>query len=112
MQRNEEMSIQWEPFLPFAAPFSTKKRACGPKEGRYVQKASAQVFRISDRGFRIFLVFFFNPHSAIGIPQFGGGPIGRPAHPIKTQRNQKELFSEGGPARPFGQWEGFYILQI
>jgi len=23
------------------------------------------------------LVFFFNPHSAIGIPQFGGGPIGR-----------------------------------
>jgi len=24
-------------------------------------------------GLRIFLVFFFNPHSAIGIPQFGGG---------------------------------------
>jgi hypothetical protein len=35
--------------------------------------------RIADFGFRIFLVFFFNPHSAIGIPQFGGGPLGRPA---------------------------------
>jgi hypothetical protein len=35
--------------------------------------------RLSYFGLRIFLVFFFNPHSAIGIPQFGGGPIGRPA---------------------------------
>jgi len=49
------------------------------KQGRCAEKASAQLFRIADFGFRIFLVFFFNPHSAIGIPQFGGGPIGRPA---------------------------------
>ena len=42
----------------------------------YAQKASAQVFRIADFRFRIFLVFFFNPHSAIGIPQFGDGPKG------------------------------------
>jgi hypothetical protein len=47
------------------------------KQGRCAEKASAQLFRIADCGFRIFLVFFFNPHSAIGIPQFGGGPIGR-----------------------------------
>jgi len=43
------------------------------------EKASAQLFRIADFGFRIFLVFFFNPHSAIGIPHFGSGPLGRPA---------------------------------
>jgi len=30
--------------------------------------------RISD-----FLLSFFNPHSAIYNPHFGGGPIGRPA---------------------------------
>jgi len=46
-------------------------------QGRGPQKASAQLFRIADFGFRIFLVFFFNPHSAIGIPQFGGGSTGR-----------------------------------
>jgi len=27
------------------------------------EKASAQLFRIADFGLRIFLVFFFNPHS-------------------------------------------------
>jgi len=47
-------------------------------QGPGAQKASAD--RISDCGFRIsdFLGFFFNPHSAIGIPQFGGGPVGDP----------------------------------
>ncbi|HEX7371401.1 MAG TPA: hypothetical protein VF372_01195 [Thermodesulfobacteriota bacterium] len=52
------------------------------KQGRYAEKASAQLFRIADFEFRIFLVFFFNPHSAIGIPQFVGGPIGR--YPIRN----------------------------
>jgi hypothetical protein len=52
------------------------------EQGRYVQKASAQLFRIADFEFRIFWVFFFNPHSAIGIPQFGGGPVGR--YPIRN----------------------------
>jgi hypothetical protein len=56
-----------------------KSKLVARKQGRCAEKASAQLFRIADFGFRIFLVFFFNPHSAIGIPQFGGGPIGRPA---------------------------------
>jgi hypothetical protein len=47
------------------------------KQGHCAEKASAQLFRIADFGFRIFLVFFFNPHSANGIPQFGGGPLGQ-----------------------------------
>jgi len=34
------------------------------EQGRYAQKASAQLFRIADFGFRIFLVFF-----SIRIPQ-------------------------------------------
>jgi hypothetical protein len=46
-------------------------------QGPSAQKASVVwisdfELRISDFGF-----FFFNPHSAIGIPQFGGGLIGR-----------------------------------
>ena len=52
-------------------------------QGPCAQKASAQLFRIADFGFRIFWVFFFNPHSAIGIPQFEGGPIGRPKFGIR-----------------------------
>jgi len=68
------------------------------EQGRYAQKASAQLFRIADFGFRIFLVFLFNPHSAIGIPQFGGGPIGRPAGRPYIGRT---LFLENeGLARP------------
>jgi len=35
------------------------------------------------------LVFFFNPHSAIGIPQFAGGPIGRRAgQRLKSNRSE------------------------
>jgi hypothetical protein len=54
------------------------------KQGCCAEKASASYFglRISDFGFRIFLIFFFNPHSAIAIPQFAGGPIGR--YPIRN----------------------------
>jgi hypothetical protein len=58
--------------------FRLKGKVVARKEGDYAEKASAQLFRIADCGFRIFGVFFFNPHSAIGIPQFGGGPTGRP----------------------------------
>jgi len=68
--------------------------------GRCAEKASAQLFRISDFGFRIFLIFFFNPHSAIGIPQFGGGPIGR--YRIRNSecgiRNSPFFFSIPHPA--------------
>jgi hypothetical protein len=66
------------PTFTFAIAFSAKKQACGP-EGRALRGKSIGPV-ISDCGFRIadFLDFFFNPHSAIGIPQFGGGPIGRP----------------------------------
>ena len=57
--------------------FSLRESNLVDRESRqrrdYAQKASARLFRISD-----FLVFFFNPHSAIYNPQFGGGPIGRP----------------------------------
>jgi hypothetical protein len=60
-------------------PFLRKSKLVARKQGRCAEKASAQLFRIADFGFRIFWVFFFNPHSAIGIPQFGGGPIWRPA---------------------------------
>jgi len=68
------------------------------KQGHCAEKASAQLFRIADFGFRIFLVFFFNPHSAIGIPQFGGGPLGRPAG---RPYIGKPIFSEKErPARP------------
>jgi hypothetical protein len=74
--------IQACPFLRLS--FLRKSKLVARKEGRYAEKASAQLFRIADCGlriadfgFRIFLVFFFNPHSAIHIPHFGGGPIGR-----------------------------------
>jgi hypothetical protein len=50
--------------------FLLKTKLVARKQGRCAEKASAQLFRIADFGFRIFLVFFFNPHSAIGIPQF------------------------------------------
>jgi len=39
------------------------------KQGYCAEKASTQLFRISD-----LLVFFFNPHSAIGIPHLGCPP--------------------------------------
>jgi hypothetical protein len=67
------------PTSPLAVPFSAKKQACGP-EARALRGKSIDPV-ISDCGFRIsdFFGFFFNPHSAIGTPQFGGGPIGRPA---------------------------------
>jgi hypothetical protein len=39
-----------------------------------VRKAGPALFRIADFGLRIFLVFFFNPHSAIHIRQFGCPP--------------------------------------
>jgi hypothetical protein len=44
------------------------------KQGRYAEKASAD--SISDFELRIsdFGVFFFNPHSAVDIPQFRGPP--------------------------------------
>jgi len=60
-------------------PFLRKSKLVARKQGHCAEKASAQSFRIADFGFWIFWVFFFNPHSAIRIPQFGGGPIGRPA---------------------------------
>ena len=59
--------------------FLWESKLVAREQGRYAQKASAHLFWISDCGFRIFLVLFFNPHSAIYNPQFGGGPIGRPA---------------------------------
>jgi len=57
-------------------PFSTIRQSCG-QEARALRGKSIGP-GISDFGLRIsdFLVFFFNPHSAIGIPQFGGGPVG------------------------------------
>jgi len=54
--------------------FLLKSKLVARKQGRCVEKASAQLFRISDCGFRIFLVFFFNPHSAIGIPHLNCPP--------------------------------------
>ena len=69
------------PVLPpslLRLPFLRESELVARKQGRCAQKASAQLLRISDCGFRIFLVFFFNPHSAIYNPQFGGGHIGRP----------------------------------
>jgi len=62
-----------------AIAFSAKKKTCGPEARALRGKSIGSV--ISDFGSRIsdFLDFFFNPHSAIGIPQFEGGPIGRPA---------------------------------
>jgi hypothetical protein len=59
-------------------PFSQKKLVAR-EQGSCAPKASPQLLRISDYGFRIFLFSFFNPHSAIYNPQFGGGRIGRPA---------------------------------
>jgi hypothetical protein len=63
-------------FCPLVLQFSfpCKSNLVARKQGRCAEKASARLFRISDCGFRIFLVFFFNPHSAIGIPQFGCPP--------------------------------------
>jgi hypothetical protein len=86
-------------------PFLRKSELVARKQGPCAGKASAQLFRISDCGFRIFLVFFFNPHSAIGIPQFGGGPIGRPAgRPYIgiTLFSGKEWLAR--PARKQGPW--------
>jgi len=45
--------------------------------------------RISD-----FSVFFFNPRSAMGIPQFGGGISGRGA--VKKERPSSEALLKGG----------------
>ena len=70
------IALNLPPFIFFHF-FSAKKQACGPEVRASRGKSIGPV--ISDCGFRIFLVFLFNPHSAIGIPQFGGGPIGRPA---------------------------------
>jgi hypothetical protein len=64
--------------------FLGKSKLVAREQGRCAQKASAQLFRIADFGFRIFWIFFFNPHSAIGIPQFGGGPIGRAKFGIRN----------------------------
>jgi hypothetical protein len=60
------------------------------KEGRYTQKASDQVFRIADLGFRIFLLSFFNPHSAICNPQFRG--------PIQWKNNCLRMMIQIPPA--------------
>jgi hypothetical protein len=65
-------------------PFLRKSKLVARKQGRCAQKASAQLFRIADFGFRIFLLSFFNPHSAIYNPQFGGGPIGRTKFGIRN----------------------------
>jgi hypothetical protein len=65
------------PLFTFSISFSAKRQACGPEARALRAKSIGSA--ISDCGFRIFLVFFCSPHSAIGIPQFGGGPIGRPA---------------------------------
>jgi hypothetical protein len=54
-------------------PFSAKRQSCGRQARAFRGKSIGPV--ISDCGFRIFWVFFFNPHSAIGIPQFGGGRL-------------------------------------
>jgi hypothetical protein len=54
--------------------FLLKSKVVARKQGACGQKASALPFRISNCGFRNFGVFFFNPHSAIGIPQFRGPP--------------------------------------
>jgi len=54
---------------------------------------------ISDCGFRIFWIFFFNPHSAIGIPQFGGGPVGDPPDRPYTDSTRRRG-SGAVPARP------------
>ncbi len=56
------------PTFTLAIVFSAKKEACGPKARALRAKSIGSV--ISDCGFRIFLVFFYNPHSAIGIPHF------------------------------------------
>jgi hypothetical protein len=64
-------------YLPsiLAFLFFVRKQPFGP-EGR-VLRGKSNCLVIS--GFGFFLVVFFNPHSAIGIPQFAGGPLGRPA---------------------------------
>jgi hypothetical protein len=54
--------------------FLRKSKLVARKQGRCAEKASAQLFQIADCGFRIFLVFFFNPHSAIGIPHLNCPP--------------------------------------
>jgi len=72
----------------------------------YAQKASAQLFRIADCGFPIFLVSFFNPHSAFYNPQFGGGPAGDPPdrpYPDST----RGCGSSAVPARP-KKWNAPY----
>jgi hypothetical protein len=43
--------------------FLRKSKLVARNQGRCAEKASAQLFRIADFGLRIFLVFFFNPHS-------------------------------------------------
>jgi hypothetical protein len=62
---------------PHFSSFPAKSKLVARKQGRCAEKASAQLLRISDHGFRIFLFSFFNLHSAIYNPQFGGGRIGR-----------------------------------
>ncbi len=80
----EKPAILFFPFFlsTFATLFLMGKKACGPGARALRAKSIGSV--ISDCGFGIsdFLVFFFNPHSAIGNPQFGSGPIGR--YPIRN----------------------------
>jgi hypothetical protein len=60
------------PFLApftFAIAFSAKCKLVARKQGRCAEKASAQLFRIVDCGFRISFAIFSNPHSAIHNPQ-------------------------------------------
>jgi hypothetical protein len=52
-----------------------EKQACGPEARALREKSIGPV--ISDCGFRISDFFGFLLQSAIGIPQFGGGPIGQ-----------------------------------
>jgi len=48
------------------------KKACGPGARALRAKSIGPV--ILDFGFRVFWVFFFNPHSAIGIPHLNCPP--------------------------------------
>jgi len=73
--------------------FLRKSKLVARKQGRYAKKAAAQLFRISDCRFRIFLFSF-----SIRIPQFGGGPIGRPAG--RAYNGITLFLGEEGLARP------------
>jgi len=62
------------PIFTFRFSFLGKSKLVARKQGHCAEKASTDSIsdfelRISDLG-----VFSFNPHSAIGIPHFGGPP--------------------------------------